>query len=109
MDAAIARIAAEQHTVFTWAQARAVGYSSATIARRLERVRWIAITDRVFRIAGAPESPQARVTATVLSAGRGAAASGATALALAGIRDFDLLPAHVVVGRRPHRLALPGV
>lgn len=109
MDAAIARIAADQHTVFSWAQARAAGFTAAKIAHRLERGRWIAVTDRVLRMAGAPETPRSVVMATVLSAGRGAATTGTTALALAEIRDFELLPAHVVVGRRPHRLALPGV
>jgi hypothetical protein len=109
MDAAIARIAADQHSVFSWRQARAVGFSAERIGRRLDRARWIAITDRVFRMAGAPETPRSVVMATLLSAGRGAAASGATALALAGIRDFELLPARVIVGRRPHRRALPGL
>ncbi len=49
------------------------------------------------------------VMAVVLSGGPEAIASGATALALQDIRDSALVPAVVVVGRRPPRGALPGL
>jgi very-short-patch-repair endonuclease len=108
-DTRIERLAARQHGVFTRAQARDGGLSRAAIVHRLDKRRWIAVTRRVYRIAGAPATPRAELIATVLSAGRDGVATGSSALALHGIRGFDLLPPRVVIGRRPHALALSGV
>ncbi len=109
MDETVAAIAARQHGVFTRAQARSAGISGSAIAYRLDKGRWIAVTKRVYRMGGSPQTARSVVMATVLSAGPGAIASAGTALAMHGIRDFAMLPAFVVVGRRPHRLAMPGV
>jgi hypothetical protein len=109
MDDAIADLARRQHGVISRAQARGHGLTRGAIAHRVDVGRWCAITSRVYRIAGTPETDRSIVMATVLSAGADAVATAGTALALHGVRDFALLPARVVVARRPHALALPGV
>jgi very-short-patch-repair endonuclease len=109
MDQLIAELAARQHGVFTRAQARAIGLSPSAIAHRLQAGRWVEITPRVYRLAGAPETERSTVSATVLSAGTPAVATGTTTLALHDVRSFTLIPPMVVAARRPHRLALPGV
>src|SRR3954469_12677623 len=109
MDEHIARIATRQHGVISRAQARAAGLTRGAIAHRITTGRWLEITARVYRLAGAPETGRSIVMATVLSAGAEAVATAGTALALHGVRDFDLLPPRVVVARRPHALALGGV
>lgn len=105
----MAELAARQHGVFTRAQARAIGLTPSAIAHRLRSGRWVEVTARVYRLAGAPETERSIVSATVLSAGVVAVATGTTTLALQGVRSFALLPPMVVAARRPHRLALPGV
>jgi very-short-patch-repair endonuclease len=109
VDQLVAELAANQHGVFGRAQVRAIGLSPMAIRHRLATGRWIPVTDRVYRMAGAPETERSIVTATVLSAGEPAAATGTTTLALHGVRSFSLVPPMVIAGRRPHRLALPGV
>ena len=109
MDELIARIAATQHGVIARGQARATGMTRSTIAHRLKSGRWLAITPRIYRLAGTPTTERSVVMATVLSAGGDAVATGGSALGLHSIRGFGLLPARAVVARRPHALALPGV
>ena len=109
MDDHLRSIAASQHGVFSRAQARAVGLSRGAIDHRLERGRWALVSDQVLRISGAPVTLRAEVMATVLSGGPDAIASAATGLALHNVRDFWLLPATAVVGRRPPRGACAGV
>lgn len=108
-DESINALAERQHGVVSRAQVRASGLSRAAIRHRLDHGRLVEITPRVYRIAGAPESERAAVMATVLSAGADAVATASTGLALAGVRDLRLLPARVVIARRPHALSLPGV
>ncbi len=109
MDNVVAGIAAAQHGVFARAQARSAGMSRSSIAHRLKSGRWLGITPRVYRLAGAPMTERSVVMATALSAGGDAVATGSAALALHRVRGFRLLPARVVVARRPHALALAGV
>ena len=109
MDDDITELAGRQYGVLTRTQARAAGLSRAAITHRLDRGTWIRVNQRVYRIAGAPTTQHMTVMATVLSAGPDALATGSTALALHRIRDFELLPARVVVPRRPPPTALPGV
>ena len=104
MDEQIARIAASQHGVISRAQARSERLTRGAIAHRIAAGRWLEITARVYRLAGTPETDRSIVTATVLSAGAEAVATAGTALALHGVHDFGLLPARVVVARRPHSM-----
>ena len=109
MDDKIAKMAAEQHSIFTRNQARGAGLSRATIALRIQRNRWVEVSKDVFQIAGTPATDRSTVMATVLSAGPDAVATASTALALHGVRDFHLLPASVAASRRPHTNAMFGV
>jgi very-short-patch-repair endonuclease len=109
MDQELAELAAAQHGVFSWRQARSLGLSPGAIAHRVRSGRWIAVTPRLFRIAGTPWTDRSCVWALVLSAGAPAVATGTTTLGLHRIRSFSLASPMVVVARRPHRLALPGV
>jgi len=109
VDEALRDLARAQHGVFSRAQARDLGYSRGAIEHRLQKRRWEAITAHVLRVTGAPATARSSVMATVLSGGPDAIASAATGLALHGVRDFGLMPAIAVVGRRPPRGALSGV
>src|SRR5205814_1943268 len=53
------------------------------------------LTARVFRIRGAPRSPQQRVMTELLDAGPDGVLSHTTALAWWGVRGFALQPIHV--------------
>ena len=109
MDDQIAKIATDQHGVFTRKQARDLGFSRAQIALRVERNRWVEITKDIFRIAGTSVSDRSTVMATVFSAGPDAVTTASSALSLHGVRDFHLLPAAVAASRRPHTNAMAGV
>ena len=109
MDQVVARLAVSQGGLFTRRQARDAGLSAAAVDHRLHTGRWTAVTPRVYRLAGVPETDVSRLWAVLLSAGPGAAATATTALALCAIRDFTVTPACVTIARRPHRLALAGV
>ena len=109
MDDLMADIGARQHGVISRAQARAGGLTRGAIKHRVDTGRWVEITPRVYRLAGAPLTDRAWIMATVLSAGADAVSTSSTALAQHRVRDFTLLPARVVVARRPHALALDGV
>ncbi len=109
IDHEINDLATRQHGVFTRRQASVVGFTRGSIDHRVKRGRWTAITPNLFRITGTPTTPRGLVMACALSGGPDAIASSTTALALRGVRDFALAPPAAVVGRRPPRLALPGV
>jgi very-short-patch-repair endonuclease len=109
MDATIDALAARQHGVFTRRQARAAGLSRATIARRVAQGAWTELNEHVFRLASSPSTQHAELMATVLSAGPDAVVTSSPALALDGVRGFDLGRIRVVTARRPARWALPGV
>ena len=109
MDELIADIGARQHGVISRAQARADGLTRGAIKHRIDTGRWLEITPRVYRLAGAPMTDRAWIMATVLSAGADGVSTSNTALAQHRIRDFMVFPVRVVVARRPHALALDGV
>lgn len=109
MDERLTHIASVQHGVFSRQQAREIGIGRSTLAHQVDRRHLDRIADHVFRIAGSTPTDRSHLMATVLSAGPDAVASSSAALALQAIRDFDVRPALVVVGRRPPRSALPGV
>lgn len=109
MDELIADIGARQHGVISRAQARADGLTRGAIKHRIDTGRWLEITPRVYRLAGAPMTDRAWIMATVLSAGADGVSTSNTALAQHRIRDFRVFPVRVVAARRPHALALDGV
>ena len=105
MDRAIYALAALQHGLFTRRQALEAGFTRSAINHRLDRRVWVAVNRYVFMLAGTPANDRHTVMAKVLSAGPDAVATGTTALALHDVRGFRLLPAHVIVARRPPRWA----
>lgn len=92
-DAAIMELASRQHGVISRGQAVAAGVSEDQMARRSSNGMWIRVAPRVYRLAGAPPTWRADVTAAVLSCGPMAAASHATAGYL-----------HGLLSRRPDRI-----
>ena len=81
----IARVAARQHGVVTRAQMLSAGMTQEQVKGARERGRIVDVHLAVYRVAGAPETPEGRALAAVLGAGRGAAASHATAAWLWGL------------------------
>ena len=81
----VGRVAARQYGIVTNAQMRREGMTEEQIkvARRQGRILGIHLA--VYRVAGAPDTPEGRALAAVFAAGRGAAASHATAAWLWGL------------------------
>lgn len=90
------KLAEEQHGVVGRVQARERGVS---FRNGLDRVDWERLSPRVVRLIGAPRTAKSDVTAAVLDAGPGSAASHRTAAALWGLPGFDLARPEVL---RPH-------
>jgi hypothetical protein len=96
------RIASAQHGLVTLAQLRRLGVSDRTLLTWRHTGRLHPVQPRVDRVAGAPMTWEQRVLSAVLSAGRGAAASHASAGRLWGIHepaDPDLVEIVVPTGR----------
>ena len=81
-------LAAQQHSVVSREQCRALGLDWDHL--RLELARWERLSPRVLRLLGSPETPQGAVMAAVLDAGNGAVASHRTAAALWRLPGFHL-------------------
>lgn len=64
--------------------------------------RWEALTSRVLRLRGSPESDAQRALAAVLDASPGGMLHGKSALAWWGLRGYNLVPIHVA---RPRNLS----
>jgi very-short-patch-repair endonuclease len=82
LDAAVARLAASQFSVFSRAQVVALGATPAQIEHRLAMGRWVLPLRNVYGIAGATESARKTVMAATLWAGEGSLVSHAAAAAL---------------------------
>jgi hypothetical protein len=104
-DVAIYAIAGRQHGLFTRRQAFDAGFSRSAIAHRLDRGIWIALNRYVFHLAGTPTTDRHDVMAKVLSGGPDAVVTAFSGLSLHGVRGMRLLPAQVIVARRPPRWA----
>lgn len=68
-------LAERQHGLLSRWQLRALGTDRASVGRALAQRRWIEVTPRTLRLAGAPVTPAQQVMAAVLDAGPGAVAS----------------------------------
>jgi hypothetical protein len=102
-------VAADQHGVFTRAQALAAGFTARQIEGRLRARRWVRVLPRVYGDAPLERSPLTRVSAAVLWAGHESAVSYCSAAAL---WDLDLAghpapaqPEVLVPARRAPRAA----
>ena len=78
-EAAIRRIAAHQHGLFTWAQAVEVGFSPASITRRVASRLWERALPRVYRMTGSRSNERQTALAACMWAGEGAVVSHRTA------------------------------
>jgi very-short-patch-repair endonuclease len=78
-DAAIRRVAARQHNLFTYDQAVEAGFSPAAITRRVSSGSWERLFQRVYRVAGTSSDRRQAALAACLWAGDGAVASHRTA------------------------------
>jgi very-short-patch-repair endonuclease len=103
---ALHRLAQAQTGLFTWAQARACGFSADQIRRRLDRGAWRRVSRKVLCVAGTPESPSWRDIAALLAV-PGGVLGGPAAARKWGMPVADPLP-YVVVPANRHR-RLPGV
>ena len=74
-DQRIVALAAQQHAVFTYRQAREAGLSDRMIEGRLRLGIWERVHHVVYRIAGAPTTHEQRILAACLSTGHDAVAS----------------------------------
>jgi len=88
MDAAIARIAARQHSLVTRAQALSAGATDHMIQHRLATGRWVLVARGVYRLAGIPVTWKQRALAACLISGAGAVVSHRSAAVLWGVSGF---------------------
>jgi very-short-patch-repair endonuclease len=106
--AALARLAARQHGVFTRAQALACGYAPTTVARRVREGSWRRVTAGVYASAGATLGFRALCWAALLLAGRGAAVSHFAAAQLWHL-PVDARRVHVTLPLPRRRVPRPRV
>jgi hypothetical protein len=84
-DRALARIARNQHGLFTTAQAVEVGLNSGVVSRRLAAAHYERRWPGVYAVAGSPDRREARYLAALLLLGGDAALSHATAASVHGL------------------------
>jgi hypothetical protein len=87
-ETGLARVAAAQHGAFTVAQARAAGFSSSGMDRRMIAGRWLRLAPGVLCLAGVPVTWELRLFAAVAGARSGTVASHRAAAQLYGIPGF---------------------
>jgi len=106
-DRLLAKVAREQHGLFTRVQALAVGIRDRTIDSRVSRGTYERIHPEVFGFPGATVTWHRSVLAAVFSVGSPGAASHRTAAFLWGLTDIE--PAEIEVTckrhKRKHRFA----
>jgi hypothetical protein len=78
---------ATHHGVIHYGRAIELGVSRSQIDTLVCSGRWVRVYKGVFRLAGAPDGPEARTLAACLAGGRDAAASHLSALWLWGLTD----------------------
>jgi very-short-patch-repair endonuclease len=107
-DVAVSRIAARQHSLIAYEQARACGLSENAIRHRQVTGRWNRVRRGVFAIAGGPATWEQAVMAAVLASGEGAVASHMTAAVLWELPNVVTERIEITTDR-PHWVRLPGV
>lgn len=104
-DEDLRRLAARQHALVAWEQARALDFTREALRHRVERGEWDRPTRRLLALRGAPPDELRRVMAGVLDAGHGAVAGRRTGAALWRVPGFpgdgtiELTRAHDRVNR----------
>ena len=99
------QLAARQHGVVGRAQLREAGVSRAAVHRSVQRGLLVPVTRKVLRVAGSAPTPRRAAMAAVLDLAPCSAICRTSGLALAGVRDFRLVPVHALVPR-PQRTSL---
>ena len=92
-------LAEHQHGLITRRQAREAGVTRSGWAHRLRSDRWQAVSHRVARRRGSPNTVQQRLLAAVLDVGPSAYISHGAAAALWGANGFDQEPPDLIVVR----------
>jgi very-short-patch-repair endonuclease len=98
-DRIIYELSAKQHGLVSFAQLRSADVPTWVVGQRVAAGRMVALSERVFYVAGSAPTAHRRVMAAVLDGGDGAALARGTAFALWGVPGFLLDPAHVVRSR----------
>lgn len=88
LDDLLLPVFARQHWLVTDQDVRAAGGAPGSITHRLSTGRWQLADERVYRLAGAPQTWQTRLLAPILSCGEGAVASHFAAAALHEIPGY---------------------
>lgn len=105
-DITLRERASAQHGVVALADARAVGVTDRQLDRRLATGELVAEHRGVYRVLGAPPSPEQTLLAAVMGAGRGAAASHRSAAWVWDLPGGSIDPPEVTVtGRRRPELS----
>jgi predicted transcriptional regulator of viral defense system len=103
-DERMEALARNQHGLITLRQATELGISRGTLRYRRRTGALKQVRPAVFRLPGAPDSPQLDIMAAVLTGGPSAVLSHSSAAALHGLPGFSMRPYVVSVhrhGRRP--------
>jgi len=101
VDRLVGLVAAEQDSIVTWGQLRALGLGRGAIEHRVKRGLLHPLHRGVYRWGTAIDSAWSRARAAVVACGAGAAVSHQAALGLYGMRSHPVGPTDVtVLGRR---------
>ena len=106
-DEKVWELAGRQHGTVARRQLRSIGFDAGAIGRRRLDGRLIDVGDGVFRMAGAPETESAVLSAAMLEAGPIAVVSHGSAAAIWGVPGFGPLPAEVTAPGRPGKGGRP--
>jgi hypothetical protein len=104
-DRACARIQGRDFGIIHLTEAYAVGMTRRMVQNRILSGRWEVALPKTFRLAGAPDSWEARGMAACKWAGHGSALSFGASARIRGIRGFERADVEVSTsGRRRHGL-----
>jgi hypothetical protein len=106
VERSIGALAATQHGLITFTQARELGLGRGQVRSRVTTGRWHRVGVGVYRLAGVPESWQQRALAACLGGAGGAVASHLTAAALARLCLPPTVPHITVAAGRSSSSAL---
>ena len=106
-DERMEALAAQQHGLVSYWQARDLGLTESAIRHRRRTRLWRDVFKGVYRLTGVVETPHVRAMAAVLAGGRDAVLSHTSAAALLGLPGFTLDPVTITIPRS--RRALEGV
>jgi hypothetical protein len=98
-EARLAMVAGRHGGAFTFRQALDLGYSRATISRRLRSGAWVRVHAGVYVFGGAPTTRTTELWAAVLAAGAGSVVTHESAALLHGA---ERLPTHPLTLTAPH-------